>query len=126
MSQEKEEVVKKEKVAAPVDVNRLLRDIMTPEAGMLASVGSFLAGVGLLVDDATDFGEIVSDWSPKDMKLPPHPHHWILGVAGMLFGVAGMGFSLLRLLQTNPPPPGTQLPKSLVNGLPPELIERFK
>lgn len=125
-AEQEEEIVKKEREApASVNIDHLLRGISSPESGMMASAASFLAGVGLLVDDAKDFGEIVSIWSPKDMPLPPHPHHWLIGVIAMMGGIAGIGFNLLRLLSMSPPPK-VKMPPSLLEGLPPELVERFK
>lgn len=119
MSQ-KEEQQKEEKGAAPgADIGRLMEGLGSPLTGLIASTGALLTGVGLLADDAADFGKLGHE------RDPPLPHHWIYGVLIMMGGAAGMGFSLLRLLQSTPPP-AAKLPRSLLEGADSETLDRFK
>ena len=103
------------------DVSRLLDELASPVAGVLVSSGAFFTGVALLLDDAKDFGKLSSTFISKD---PPLPHHWLIGTLIMMGGIAGMGFSLLRLMQENPPP--LKMPQSLVEGMNSRTLEKYK
>lgn len=100
------------------DMSRLLDGLTSPEGGLLASGGAFFTGVALLLDDAKDFGKL------GDERDPPLPHHWLIGALVMMGGAAGMGFSLLRLMQENPPP--LKMPQSLVEGMHPKTLESYR
>lgn len=88
-------------------------------SGVLISGGAFFTGVALLLDDAKDFGKM------GDERDPPLPHHWLYGALMMIGGTAGMGFSLLRLLQSSPPP-AAKLPQSLLEGAASETLETYR
>ena len=113
-----EQVDKEETSPKLEDVSRLLDGITSPEASVLASSGAFFTGVALLLDDAKDFGKL------GDERDPPLPHHWLVGALVMIGGAAGMGFSLLRLMQENPPP--LRMPQSLVEGMHPKILESYR
>lgn len=106
----------------PEDLGRLLEELnSSPVASLLTSGGLFFTGVGLLLDDAKDFGKLSSTFISKD---PPLPHHWLIGTLIMMGGIAGMGFNILRLVQENPPP--LKIPKSLVEGMNPKTLETYR
>lgn len=57
-------------------------------------------GLAIFCDDAPDFPEVISNWGKEPGKhgvlkgstmpnLPPHPHHWILGLFIMVGAAAG-------------------------------------
>jgi len=66
-------------------------------AGLLTSIGSFVAGIALMLDDVDDFGEIICEGC-EVIPDAPHPHHGFIGALLMLGGIAGMGFSMLDIL----------------------------
>ena len=106
------------------DVSRLLDGLASPEAGLLASGGAFFTGVALLLDDAKDFGKLGDEKDQTNRPIANVPHHWLYGVLVMMGGAAGMGFSILRLMQENPPPP--KMPQSLVEGMPLRELNKFR
>jgi hypothetical protein len=68
-----------------------------------ASLLSFATGAALLLDDAKDFGELVSTGLiPLVGTNDPHPHHWILGLLLMCGGLLGIGLSLMSLVTSDP------------------------
>jgi len=95
------------------EFNEFLKKLTERSPALAASGAAFLAGIGLLLDDAHDFGKL---------DTPNHPsplHHWIWGILLMLGGAAGLGASLLDLLSKTPP----LSPRVLEERLPPSWVE---
>jgi len=94
------------------ELDELLKALVKRSPALAGSAVALAAGIGLLVDDAHDFGKLGEE--------PDHPspfHHWLWGVLLMLGGVAGLGFALLDLLGSTPP----QTP---IERLPPSIRKR--
>jgi hypothetical protein len=89
-------------------------------AGLLASIGTILGGAVLLLDDVKDFGKIGTE------RNPPMPHHYMYGALMVIGGVAGICASGLALLKKLPKPKASEMPPSLLEGAPPEVIEKFR
>jgi hypothetical protein len=102
-----------------------LQDWLTENAevaGLLASLGTIFGGAALLLDDVKDFGKIGTE------RNPPVPHHYMYGALMIISGVAGTCASGLALLKKLPKPKTVEkkLPPSVLEGAPPELIEKFR
>jgi hypothetical protein len=70
------------------------------------AVGSFL-----VMDDVSDFGEIISTWGKEPGRhgvlrgmtmpdLPPHMHHWLFGVILLILGAFLLALGLALLIKT--------------------------
>lgn len=78
----------------------------------LAVGGSVAVAVGsfLVMDDVSDFGEIISTWGKEPGRhgilkgetmpwLPTHIHHWLLGIIIMIIGAFLMLLGLCFLVK---------------------------
>lgn len=105
------------------EFDEFVKKLVERSPALAASGATFLAGIGLLMDDAHDFGKMGTE------RDPPMPHHWLYGCLLILMSAAGLGFSLLDLLGSTPPPPAPakKLPLSLEEqGATPEEVERVQ
>ncbi len=90
-------------------------------AGLIASIGAITLGASLMLDDYRDFGKLGNE------RTPPVPHHEIYGILIFVGGIAGACTSGLALLKKLPKPKNVErLPRSLLEGAPHEIIEKFR